>query len=143
MDTGYKYYDMEVKTSGGLHPWSFSGIMAEIQAQIYRGYGIDELYIEDHNLRERIDSLKPEERERAYSELSKAKELAKAKSDKFQEEFDAKESSEKQAAEKSYRTAWKKKGLFYKLTNKRKNPKNINFTALSAGEIDNRARRLK
>lgn len=142
MGTGYKYYDMEIK-SGQLDPWSFSGIMADIQHSIYNGYGLDESAIESRNLRGRIDSLKPEERERAYSELSKAKELAKAKSDRFQEEYDAKTSAEKAEAEKSYRTAWKKKGLFYKLTNKRKNPKNINFTALSAGEIDNRARRLK
>ena len=136
MGTGYKYYDMEAKSSRGLNPWSFSGIMAEIQGQIYNGYGIDESYIEYHNLIGRIDSLKPDERERAYSELSKAKELAKAKSDRFKEEYDAKTSAEKEAAENSYRAAWKKKGLFYKLTNKRKNPKNINFDDLNTSHIN-------
>ena len=66
----YPYYFKH----SNAHPWSFNGIMADIQHALYNGNGLTR---KDQNLEKRIDSLPESERRTALAELQKAERLYK------------------------------------------------------------------
>ncbi len=129
----YPYYFKHMNA----HPWSFNGIMSDIQHALYNGQGLTR---KDKNLEKRIDSLQGDERRTALAELQKAERLynereayRKSQREKFEKE---KEESEKRAAISEYRKEWKSKGFFYKLTHGKKKPDKMNFSQMSIDEIE-------
>ena len=127
----YKYYFMMCEHPNLYTPWSFEGIMGEIQQYLYSNMGLDQQTINSRNLKNRIDNLSPDKRQIAYLELTKAIDMATRKNGQYGE---SEELSHNEAVD-DYRKAWKAKSFFYKIAKKNINPKNIDFDNLSVEEI--------
>lgn len=136
----YKYYF----TAQNAHPWSYKGIMYDIQHALYNGYGLTEGQINDMNLIARINKLSDDyEKMMAESELQKAKALADRRSEKRNQEWQEREETEKLDAMNSYKKTWRQTSFFYKITHKKQNPKNINFDNFDSEEIKEKESHLR
>ena len=113
----YPYYFKH----SNAHPWSFNGIMADIQHALYNGNGLTR---KDQNLEKRIDSLPESERRTALAELQKAERLYNERAAYRKSQRDAKEENEKRKA------------------HGKKKPDKMNFSQMSIDEIERASRGL-
>ena len=136
----YKYY---FETPYSASPWSFAGIMSDIQHRLYNGEGLTEEQVKRENLINRINKLSGNERAEAYSELQEARAMADRRAERDHQKMQSDKEESKLDAIKAYRTAWKRTSFFYKITHKKQNPINIDFDSMDSSEILSKESRLR